>query len=53
MKKLSCKYNLEKSPLDFEAEEGRFIKATQKKWSLCLTVEESGNLEELHDLVGD
>ena len=42
-----------KPELDFEAEEGRIIKATQKKRSLCLTVEESGNLQELHDLVGD
>ena len=42
-----------KPELDFEAEEGRIIAATQKKRSLCLTVEESGNLQELRDLVGD
>jgi hypothetical protein len=32
--------------LDFEAEEGQILKATEKKRSLCLTVEESGNLHE-------
>ena len=39
--------------LDFEAEEGRIITATQKKRSLCLTVEESGNLQELRELIED
>ncbi|MEA5469556.1 GUN4 domain-containing protein [Spirulina sp. 06S082] len=42
-----------KPELDFEAEEGRIITATQRKRSLCLTVEESGNLEELRHLVED
>ena len=36
--------------LDFEHEEGLILKATQKH-PLCLTVEESGNLDELGDLV--
>ena len=38
-------------PLKFEEEEGRIIEATQKKQSLSLTVEESGNLEELSELL--
>ena len=37
--------------LDFEAEEERILEATQKMRSLSLTVEESGNLQELGDLV--
>ncbi|NBD34093.1 MAG: CHAT domain-containing protein, partial [Cyanobacteria bacterium] len=40
-------------PLDFEAEEGQILKATEKKRSLCLTVEESGNLQELGELIED
>ncbi|NBD31730.1 MAG: CHAT domain-containing protein [Cyanobacteria bacterium] len=40
-------------PLDFEAEEGQILKATEKKRSLYLTVEESGNLQELGELVED
>jgi CHAT domain-containing protein len=41
------------SPLDFEAEEGQILQATEKKQSLVLTVEESGNLQELGELVED
>jgi len=39
--------------LDFEAEEGQILKATEKKRSLCLTVEESGNLQELGELMDE
>ena len=39
--------------LDFEAEEGRILEATQGKRSLCLEVEESGNVEELGALVSE
>ncbi|MBP0014275.1 MAG: CHAT domain-containing protein [Roseofilum sp. SBFL] len=42
-----------KTVLDFEAEEGQILKATERKKSLCLTVEESGNLQELGYLVED
>ncbi|MDC0832174.1 GUN4 domain-containing protein [Geitlerinema sp. CS-897] len=41
-----------KPELDFEAEEGQILNADKKR-SLCLTVEESGNLEELGELVED
>ncbi|MBV7332382.1 CHAT domain-containing protein [Chloroflexi bacterium TSY] len=39
-------------PLDFEGEEARIMEATQRH-PLRLSVEESGNLQELGDLLGD